>query len=137
MANDNGRFFRVCLCLFDGFGKRVHVIGACNEVHVQHLPILCRKTRAYVFTEGNVRVPFNRDFIIIIEKDKFTEFVRACKGASFVGNPFLQTAVPANRVGVVVNHVEVGFVELSGKMRFGDRHTNGGWYGTCRSASCR
>ena len=89
------------------------------------MPVLRYKTCAYVFLERDVGVAFDGDFVIVIEENELAKLMCAGKRASLVRNPFFQTPVAAERVGVMVDNFVLGGVIPSGKMRFGERHTDG------------
>ena len=67
MANDDGGFVRFLFCFFYCGFERLDIVGRGNQIHVQNLPILRRKARAYVLFERRVGVAFNGNVVIVVE----------------------------------------------------------------------
>ena len=124
VADDDRGFIRARLRFFHRVGNRFDIIGIGDEIHVKNLPVLRRETRADVFLKRHVRVAFYRDVIVVVEEYELSERVRARKRTGFVGNSFLQTAVAAERIGIVIYDGEPGFIIFCRQMRFRKRHAH-------------
>ena len=125
LANNDRRFFRLFLRLLDRLSDRGNVVGMRHEIDVQDLTVLRLEAGAHVLFERDVCVAFDRDVVVVVEHDQLAEFVRARERAGFVRNAFFETAVSAQRVGVVIHDGESLTVKSCGEVRFRDRHAHG------------
>ena len=65
----------------------------------------------------------DRDIIVIVEGDQLAELHRARERTGFVRNPFHQTAITQEHIGVVVNNLMAFTVELASQCALCNRHT--------------
>ena len=124
MADDDRGLIGAGFRLFYRVGHRFDVVGIGDEIDVEHLPILRREPRAHVFLEGDVRVALDGDVVVVVDENELAQRVRARKGAGLVGNPFLETAVAAQHVRIVIHHGEAGLIVFCGQMRLCERHAH-------------
>ena len=125
LADDDGGLLFFRFCQTDRRGDQADVVGILHEIDVENLPALCRKARADVFFEGDVRIPLDGDVVVVVEEDEFSQLVRPRKGARLIGDAFLEAAVAAERVRIVIDDGEAFAVEGRGEVRLGDRHADG------------
>ena len=117
---DQGRL--VCfLCCRNSCCDGVYIVAVC---YFRNIPAVSFETFHYIFCECNICAAFDGDFVAVIQYNQFGQTHGASQGSRFGSNAFLQTAVAAQCVCVVVNHFVFRCVEFCCQMAFSQRHTN-------------
>lgn len=121
LADDERRFIFFGFRLFYGAFERVHIVGV---IHFEHLPALRLESRGHVLGKGAVGISLDGDIVVVVKENEFSQFMGTRERASLIGNALFQTAVAAQRVGIVVHDGEIFAVEDCRKVRFGKRHAH-------------
>ena len=119
-AHQQGRFVSHCArffyCAFDGCC--VMTVDVANNV-----PAVSFETHCGVVGEPAFNVTINRDTVVIVERNQFTQLQRTRQRANFVGDAFHHAAVAHEGVGVVIDNVVARTVKLRRQRFFCNRHT--------------
>ena len=118
---DDRRLVLHRLGVFNGFGNRIQVVAVG---HLLHMPVVGLETLLHILGEGKVRGAVQRYEVVVVEEDQLAEREGAGQRGGLVRDPFHQVAVPADAVGVVVDHVVAGPVVHGGQVLLGDRHAH-------------
>src|SRR6266850_892341 len=84
----------------------LNLIDVVGVAHTQDVPAIAKKSRGYVFCEGEASVPLDRDVVVVIDPAQVIEAEMTRKRRRFGRDPLHQAAVTANRVNAVVKDVE-------------------------------
>lgn len=77
-----------------------------------NVPAVSFETHCGVVGEPAFNVTINRDTVVIVERNQFTQLQRTRQRANFVGDAFHHAAVAHEGVGVVVDNVVARTVKL-------------------------
>ena len=120
LAADDGRVLGVGLGLLNRVRDGVAVIA----VNLEDLPAVGGEARRCVLCEPAAGLAVNRDAVVIPEGDEAAELEGSGEGAGLVGDALHQAAVAHEHVGVVVNDLESGTVEVSLEDLLGKGHAD-------------
>src|SRR5437868_4860392 len=98
-----------------------NVIGIADA---QNVPAVSEKARGYIFSERDVRVPFDADVIVVVDPAEIIETEMTGEGGSFRSNAFHHAAVTGDGVDVVVEDFKTWFVISVGEPFLGDGHAD-------------
>ena len=104
--------------LFDFFG--IMAVDRSNDMPTVGFEALRR-----VVGEPAFDMAVDGDAVVVPESDQLAETEGAGQRAGFVRNAFHQAAVAEENVGVVIDDLVAGLVELGGQHLFGQREANG------------
>ena len=119
--NERGLFF-FGFGGFKSFGNSRQIIGISN---FQDLPAIGFITRGNILIEGEIGRAFNGDFIAVIDHNEFAQLLCPRKRTGFMSDAFLQTAVPGEDIGVMINNLIAFAVEFSGQTGLSHGHADG------------
>ena len=120
--HDERRFFVL------GFGEPnggVDGRKVCAIFDFEHVPVLSLKTFAHVLGKAHRGRSVDRDPVVVVKHDEFGEFPVAGERAGFGGDTLHEAAVTADGVGVVIDDLVAGFVEVRGHVRLGGSKSHG------------
>lgn len=89
-----------------------------------NVPAVSFETHCGVVGEPAFNVTIDRDTVVIVERNQFTQLQRTRQRANFVGDAFHHAAVTHEGVGVVVDNVVARTVKLRRQRFFCNRHTD-------------
>ena len=121
LAADQRGLGGVGLGLLDGGfdGDRVVALHVAD-----HLPAVGFEALGGVVGEPAVDVAVDRNVVVVVEGDQLAEAPGAGERAGLVRDAFHQAAVAEEDIGVVVDDVVAGAVELGGEDLLGERHAD-------------
>jgi hypothetical protein len=90
-----------------------------------HVPAVGFEALGGVVGEPAFGVAVDGDAVVVPEGDQLTQLPGAGQGAGLVGDAFHHAAVAQEHIGVVVDDVEAGLVELVGHQLLGQGHAHG------------
>ena len=99
------------------------VVGIADP---QHVPLVGKKARRDVLGEGDVRVAFDGDVVVVVDPAQVVETEMPGQRGRLRADAFHQAAVAADRVDVVVEDVETGPVVPRSQPLPRDRHADAG-----------
>ena len=122
LAADQRGLGGVGLGLLDGGfdGDRVVTLHVAD-----HLPAVGFEPFRRVVGEPALHMAVDRDVVVVVEGDQLAQAPGAGERAGFVRDAFHQAAVAEEDIGVVVDDVVAGTVELGGEDLLGQRHADG------------
>ena len=91
---------------------------------VDHLPAVGAKPCRGIIGEPAFHVTVDGDAVVIPEGDQFAEPQGAGQGTGLVGDAFHQATIPHEGVGVMVDDLVPGAIELGGQGLFRQRHAH-------------
>src|SRR5690606_26484353 len=116
LAADQGRLVVDALGLVDGLVDGSGIV----TVHVaHHVPAVGFETLRGVVGEPVLDVAVDGDAVVVPEGDQLAQAQGTGQGAGFVGDAFHHAAVAHEHVGVVIDDVVTGAVELAGQGALG------------------
>ena len=121
-ADNQGRFVLHALRFLNRFFYRFRIV-AVNLVH--HVPVIGLKAFCRVVGKPALGFPVDGDAVVVIEANQLAEPQRARQRADLVGDPLHQAAVTHKDVGVVIDNLVVGLVELRGQRTLGNCQADG------------
>ena len=86
------------------------------------MPAIRLKARRSVITEPALNLAVNGNAVVIIEANQLTQFQRAGQRTYLVRDTFHQTAITKKDIGVMIDQIQVGLVELCGHSALGNCH---------------
>ena len=98
---------------------RIHAIDGAN-----HVPAIGFKPLTYVLREGNIRVAFNGNAVVVVEVDHFAQTQGSRQGSRLRRHTLLKVAVGYYGVGVVVNNFMSRPVIPLGQPALGNGHSH-------------
>ncbi|GAB1459121.1 hypothetical protein MASR2M50_08950 [Thauera sp.] len=121
LAADQRGLGGVGLGLLDGGldGDRVVALHVAD-----HLPAVGFEALGRVVGEPALDMAVDGDVVVVVEGDELAQAPGAGERAGLVRDAFHQAAVAEEDVGVVVDHLMAGAVELGGEDLFGERHAD-------------
>ena len=102
--------------------QRSGVIGIGDMLDAPAEPL---ETLADVFGEGEVRLPLDRDLVVVVDPAEVGKLQVASDRGGFGGHALHEIAVAADDVGVVVEEGAAGGVVAGAEPAGGDRHPDG------------
>ena len=117
---DDGGFVG-CFCFFDCSFDCSYIVAVS---HFLCIPAVCFKTFQNIFRKSCCCIAFDCDVVAVIQYNQFVQTHCACQRSRFCSYTFLQTAVAAQCICVVVYYFEFGCVEFCCQMAFSQCHTN-------------
>ena len=120
-AHQQGRFVGHCACFFNSAFNRVSIVTIYTTNHV---PAVSFETLRGVIGEPAFNVAIDRDAVVIVERNQFTQFQRTSQGTYLVRDTFHHAAVAHESIGEVVNDVVTRTVKLRRQRFFSDSHTH-------------
>ena len=122
-ANDQGR-----LAVSGAFGLRNRCIDRVSVVafdRTDDAPAVGGKALGRVVNEPRGNLAVNRDAVVVIQRDQLAKLPGTGQGGGFVADAFHQATVAHEDVGVVVDDLVAGAVELLREQLFSQRHADG------------
>jgi len=104
--------------------------GAVNGVHIQpvihslHMPAISFKPFAPIFRKGNIRGSFNRNTVVIVEVDQFSQSQVPGKGGGFRCHSLHQVAIGNNGIDVMIDDLKPGTIEDFCQVGFSNCHAH-------------
>ncbi len=105
-----------------GLLERVHVVRVGNP---QDVPAVSLESLLHVLVEGELRVPLDRDVIVVVEKIQLSEPQMTRERRRFRGDSLHEVAVAAKPPHPVIHDLLAGPVEAFREQPFRDRHADG------------
>ena len=102
--------------------QRVHVLGVLDALHVPAVGVHARDVVLGV--EGDRGGAVDRDAVVVVADDQLAQAEVAGDRGRFLGDALHHVAVGADRVGVVVDELVAGPVEVLGEEALGHRHAD-------------
>ncbi len=94
-------------------------------LHVaDHLPAVGFEALGGVVGEPALDVAVDGDVVVVVEGDQLAQAPGAGERAGFVRDAFHQAAVAEEDIGVVIDDLVAGAVEVGGQQLFGQRHAH-------------
>ncbi len=81
--------------------RLVDGLDVLTVFHVLNVPVIGLKPFPSILSEGQFSRAFNRDVIVVIQKDKLAKSQMTCQGGSFGRHPFHQIAIGQRAGGFV------------------------------------
>ena len=119
--DDEGGRIRPAAEACEGLVERLYVVGI---LHVLDVPAIGAEAHGHVVAEGQVRMAFDGDAVIVVDPAQVAELEMAGQRRRFVGNAFHHVAVAAQRIDVVVEEGEAGAIEVRRQPARRDRHAD-------------
>ena len=82
---------------------------------INHIPAVGFESLGRVVDEPRRDFTVNRNAVVVVKRDQFIEFPRACQCAGFVADAFHQATVAHEHIGMVVDDGMAVAVELRGQ----------------------
>jgi len=111
-----------------GLGRRqggVDGLAVVAVVHALHVPAVGLETHEPVLGERQVGGAVDADVVVVVEDDQLAQGEVPGERGGLGGDALHQVAVAGDHVGVVVDDLMLGVVELGRQVRLGDRHADG------------
>ncbi len=108
LAADQGR----AVAFARGLDGHLNLVGVVTVDVTDHLPAIGLEAARGVIGEPAVHLAIDGDAIVIVEGDQLVQAQRAGQRADFVADAFHHAAVAEEHVGVVIDDVVAGAVEL-------------------------
>ena len=108
---------KVVSACFDTF----EIVGVADA---QHVPSVGQEARRDILGEGDARVAFDGDVVVVVDPAKVVELQVAGQRRRFRADAFHQAAVAADGVDVVIEDVEARLVEPIGQPLLADGHAH-------------
>src|SRR5665213_179270 len=119
--DDQGRYVVGASEDFDGLRSSLRIIGVANSLHV---PAVGQKARRDIVAKGEICVAFDRYAVAVVEPAKVPEHQMTRERGGFAGDAFHHVAIATYCINVVIEHCEIGPVEVLGQPMLGDRHAD-------------
>ena len=116
------RFGGALGCVLEGIPDRVGIV----TVDPLDRPASSLEAGANILTGCEIGGPFDRDVIVVIDPTQVRQLQVAGEGSGFGGDALHHAAIAAQRIGVVVEHLEARAVEASRHVSRCDRHADAG-----------
>ncbi len=101
-------------------------IDVVGVAHAQHVPPVGQEPARDVLGEREVGAPFDGDVVVVEDPTEVVQAEVAGERCRFGADAFHQAAVAADRVDVVVEHLEARAVVAVGEPPLADRHADAG-----------
>ena len=111
----------VCAGLVDGIADGGHVLAVADQLGV---PAVGIEALEHVLRPGHGGGTVELDAVVVVERDELAQPQVAGQAGRLGGDAFLQVAVRADGVGVVVDHVVARPVELRRQPSLGHGHAH-------------
>ena len=121
-ADDQGRFVLHALRFLNRFFHRLRIVTV-DFVH--HVPVIGFKAFCSVVGKPALGFPVNGDTVVIVEANQLAQAQGARQRADLVGDPLHQAAITHKDIGVVIDNLVVGLVELRGQRTLCNRQADG------------
>ena len=105
----------------EGALQHVEVVGVA---HPRHVPAIAEKAHRHVVTEGERGMSLDRDVVVVVDPAQVRQLEMPGEGGGFVRDALHHAAVAAEGVDVVVEHREVGPVQVLAEPSARDRHAH-------------
>ncbi len=105
----------------DRLGDPLGVVGVADP---RHVPAIGEKARRDIVAEGEIRVTFDRDAVAVVNPAQVAEHQMTGERGGLARDALHHVAVAADRINVVVEHREVGPIEMLRQPALGDRHAD-------------
>ena len=89
-----------------------------------YMPAISFKTFWGIVSEPALNFTIDRDVVVIVESDQFTQTQRTSQGTGFMRNTLHQTTVTQENVGVMVDDFMAIAVEVGSQSFFSNCHSN-------------
>src|SRR5207247_1032872 len=103
----------------EGALDAVGIIGIADP---QNVPPVTQEPRCNVLREGDARVAFDGDVVVVVDPAEIVEAQMRGQGRGFRGNAFHHAAISANSIDVVIEDLEPGPVVTAGEPLLSDGH---------------
>ena len=97
----------------------VHTIDRPND-----MPAIGLEPLGHIFGEGNIGIPLDRNIIVIIQIDKFTQTQRSRQRGCLRGDTLLKVTVRNDGISVMVNDIMPRSIVICCQPLFSNRHTH-------------
>ena len=121
LHNDQCRAVGVPLKRCQGACHGIQIIGVAD---FHDLPTEPAKSRRDVFAKGQLRAPFDRDLVVVVDPTQVVEFQVSCQRSRFACHAFHQVAVAALDINVVVEQIKARSVVTSSQPFASDGHAD-------------
>jgi hypothetical protein len=101
----------------------LEIVGIADA---QHVPAVSLEARCYIFGEGDACLALDGDVIVVVDPAQVVELEMAGQRGRLRTDAFHQAAVAANRIDVIVEHLDAGPVVAAGQPLARDRHADAG-----------
>ena len=108
----------------EGFDRLCEPLGVIGVADALHVPAIGKEARGHVVAEGEIRVAFDRDAVAVVNPAEVSEHQVTRERGGFARDAFHHVAVTAERINVVVEHLEAGLIEALRQPTLGDRHAD-------------
>ena len=123
VQNDEGR---APLRLAKDVQRVLDALDVVGVADAQHVPAIAQEAGGDVLGEGDARVAFDRDVVVVVDPAEVVEAEMAGQRRRFRADALHHAAVAAYRVDVVVEDLEVRPVVAVGEPLLGDGHADAG-----------
>ncbi len=100
--------------------------GVVGITDAQHVPAVAQEARRNILGEGDLRLAFDGDVVVVVDPAQVVEAEMAGERGGLGGDSLHHAAIAAHRVDVVVEDREVRTIEVVGEPGLGDRHADAG-----------
>ncbi len=121
--DDEGRALLLVLEGLEGALQHLEVVGV---PHARHVPAIGDEAGGDVLAERPLGVALDGDLVVVVDPAQVGELEVAGQGGGLARDALHHAAVAGHRVDVVVEHGEIGPVEVLGLPAAGDRHADAG-----------
>ena len=97
------------------------IVGIADS---ENVPSVCKESARDVLREGQARVPLDRDVVVVVDPTKVVQAQMAGQRSGFRTHALHQATITTNGINVVIEHLEAGTIEVTGKPLLCDRHPN-------------
>ena len=121
MHNDQRRPIVGLAKRLECLGQRGAIIGV---VDMDDVPAIALETLADVLVEGEIGAALDRDVVAVVDPAQIGELEVPRQARRLGRHAFHQIAVAAQRIDVVIEDREIGFVVMRRQPALGDRHAH-------------
>ena len=112
--------------LLEGLESPLEYLQVVGVARPQDVPAIGDEPRRHVLAKGPGGVPFDRDLVVVVDPAQFGQLEMSGQRRCLAGHTLHHAAVAAQRVHVVIEHHEVGAVEVAAHPSLGDGHADAG-----------
>ena len=105
----------------DGLRQPLPIVGVADVLHV---PTVGEETCRDIVAESQIRVPFDRYPVAVVDPAKVAEHLLTCKRGRFACDTFHHVAVAAHDVDVVIENLEIWPIKAVRQPASRERHTH-------------
>src|SRR5258708_40070869 len=101
-------------------------IDTVSATAPQNVPTVTQEPGGDVLGEGDSRIPFDRNVVVVIDPAEIVQAKVARQRRRLRSDALHHATIPTNGIDVVIEDVEAGLVVPAGKPLLPDRHTSAG-----------